>query len=43
MVIESGRVALTRQQHIQAEANFETHRDELVQLKVIVFLRNNLK
>ena len=43
MVIESGRIALARQKHIQAEASFETHREELMQLKVTHFLRNNLK
>lgn len=34
MIIESGRLALARQQHSQAEAAFESYRDELTQLKV---------
>ncbi|CAF1134302.1 unnamed protein product [Adineta ricciae] len=33
MVIESGRIALARQKHSEAEASFETHREELMQLK----------
>lgn len=34
MIIESGRTALARQQHIQAVGKLETYNEELLQLKV---------
>jgi hypothetical protein len=34
MVVESGRVALARQQYLKADASLETHKEELMQLKV---------
>ena len=34
MIVESGRLALARQQYTKAEALFDSHRDELTQLKV---------
>lgn len=37
-MIDSGRVALARQQHIKAASNLETYNDELTQLKVFYFL-----
>jgi len=35
MIIDSGHVALARQQHTHAVNNFESHNDELKQLRVI--------
>jgi hypothetical protein len=34
MIIDSGHVALARQQYTQAVGNLETYNDELTQLKV---------
>jgi hypothetical protein len=35
MIIESGRVALAKQQYSQAVGSLETYNDELTQLKVV--------
>ena len=37
MIIDSGRVALARQQHTKAVSSLEIHNDELTQLKVFCF------
>jgi len=34
LIIDSGHVALARQQHLKADASLETHKEELLQLKV---------
>ena len=36
MIVESGRVALARQQHTKAVGSLEIHTDELVQLRVLI-------
>ena len=35
MIIDSGHVALARQQHLKAHNSLEVHNDELTQLKVL--------
>jgi hypothetical protein len=38
MIIDSGRVALARQQHLKAVSSLETYNEELTQLKVFISL-----
>jgi hypothetical protein len=36
MIIDSGHVALARQQHLKAASSLETYNEELTQLKVLI-------
>jgi hypothetical protein len=36
MIIDSGHVALTRQEHLKATNSLETYNEELTQLKVFI-------
>jgi hypothetical protein len=36
MIIDSGHVALARQQHLKAVSSLEIYNDELTQLKVLI-------
>lgn len=43
MMVDSGRVALARQQHVKATSSLETYNEELTQLKVFSSILINIE